>query len=261
MTITNRAAFDSLSPDLQRAALLLDQTADAYNQGREDAQRQIGAEADRVLAEHYTLAETAQEADMQAAFAQLSPDAQRLANNLIEYLDRMPDVEGTLDLILTGIAYEENRRKAAVEIDRALAERFPTEYGALSPAVRRLAVAIEQDAPPPAPHALDDDPVITVVDTGERSGVRLERYDWDDTPQTWLEFSAGRSPSGEDKPIVMVDVDLCGGRRGVGLIVDGSEVNGRGAWTLDNLRQLHAALGKLLADPRLAGAVAEQHDA
>lgn len=107
----------------------------------------------------------------------------------------------------------------------------------------------------------NDDPRVTVVDDGQRSGVRLERYDWPgDEPRAWLEFSTGHSPIKEGRPIMMMVVDICGGRRGVGLDVGGHEINSRidEIWTLDDLRRLHASLGKLLADERLIGALAEQ---
>ena len=141
-------------------------------------------------------------------------------------------------LIAAAVAYgrgdpaPDKRRQTVVETDRALAAHFRD----------------------------DDDPVCTVVDSGERSGIRLERYDWNGTPRTWLEFSAGRSPSGEDRPLVMVDVDIHGGRHGVGLLVDGQEISSYmdEHWSLADLRQLHTLLGKLIADPRLAGALAEQ---
>lgn len=116
----------------------------------------------------------------------------------------------------------------------------------------------EEAALPP----VDDEPMITLVDDGQRSGVKLERHDWPSEGRMWLEFSAGRSPTKEDEPIVSVDVNLgSNARPGIELSVDGHFLNGyvHEVWTLADLRQLHTAIGKLLADERLLGALSEQH--
>lgn len=199
-----------------------------------------------------TLTELAQNPESTALFAHLSPEAQRTASTAIAFLDTFP--EDRQDLALLGLqclAYAGTNQTPPDDIKAALLgatyERACQQRGASS-----------LDSEPPA--FVNDDPVITLVDTGERSGIRVERYDWDETPKIWLEFSAGRSPSEEGRPIVMVDVDLYGGRQGIGLTVDGREINGYidDVWTLDDLRRLHAALGLLLADERLIGALAEQ---
>lgn len=114
--------------------------------------------------------------------------------------------------------------------------------------------------PEPAKPRVNDDPLITVVDDGERSGVRLERLDWADR-RSWLDFRRGEVP-GEKYARVLVSIDIEGGRPGLALDINGNEITSgwvdRPLWTLADLRQLRDDIDLLLRDPRLAGALAEQ---
>lgn len=186
-----------------------------------DTRREIAAEADRVLAEHFTstLAETAESPECQALFDKLSPKAQRVARDLVAHLDQLPSldaVEETLDLVLGGTA-----------------------------------------APPAF---VDDDPIRTPIDDGRRSGIRLERYQWPDNHSAWLDFNVGDNIPGYTSGRVMASVDLYGGKLGIGLVIHGESINDRldDIWTLADLRRLRDDLDRLLRDARLVGALAEQ---
>jgi hypothetical protein len=103
----------------------------------------------------------------------------------------------------------------------------------------------------PAP--LDDDPVFRVIDDGQKSGIRVERADRPFGDRAWLDFTAGD---------VQISADILGGRPGVGLVIYGESLNEGidDVLTLDDVRQLHADLGRILADERLLGALAEQEE-
>lgn len=79
-----------------------------------------------------TYAEAAQNPEMQAAFAALSPEAQGITSRLVKLLDSYPPdaAERAIDYVLDSLT---------------------------------------------APPSVDDQPICTVIDDGERSGVRLER--------------------------------------------------------------------------------------
>ncbi len=96
------------------------------------------------------------------------------------------------------------------------------------------------------PEADDDEPRVTLIDDGQKSGIRVERNDWDETPPAWLEFRTGQ---------ILASVEL-GGKPGVELIIDGISV--ADAWSLAQLRQLRDDLDRLLRDERLIGALSEQ---
>lgn len=104
--------------------------------------------------------------------------------------------------------------------------------------------------------AASDDPIVTVVDDGRRSGVRLARLQWPDNHAAWLDFDVGDNTPGYTSGRVAASVNLYGCEPGIELVINGNEIVRN--WTLAQLRQLHTDLGKLLADERLIGALAEQ---
>lgn len=107
----------------------------------------------------------------------------------------------------------------------------------------------------------DDDPVCTVIDDGERSGIRLERYDQHERgeqPRAWLDFRVGSDGESER---VLVSTYLYGStQQGLQLIIDGTSINDEldEVWTLADVRRLRDDLDRLLRDQRLLGALAEQ---
>lgn len=69
----------------------------------EQTRREIAIEADRVLAEHYTLAEIAQEPDMQAKFSALSARGQRFVDMVIPLIDSLPIADARAALVALGV--------------------------------------------------------------------------------------------------------------------------------------------------------------
>jgi hypothetical protein len=197
-------------------------------------------------------------------FQALSPELQRLALAVDQHAAN----------------YELTRRQIAREADRVLATYAETAqhpecqaiFNSLSPDGQRVAGrlvemldkygadAVEQTLD----HVLNgcsDDPRVTMIDDGSRSGIRLERYDRPgDEPRSWLSFSVGQAPHKDDYPLTEVSIDICGGNAGIELLIAGHDITPRAAdyWTLHDLRQLHTAIGCLLTDDRLLGALAEQ---
>lgn len=113
----------------------------------------------------------------------------------------------------------------------------------------------EETTAPPSEAFTDDDPRVTVVDDGERSGVQLKRYDARDGSDSWLDFRIGELTEDQFNR-VLVSVDLLGGHSGMELVIDGKQI--ADYWTLADLRQLRDDLDRLLRDERLVGALAEQ---
>lgn len=186
-----------------------------------------------------TLHEAAQLPEIAERYNRLSPDAQRSASNTVAFLDTFP--ESRQDLALLGLeclAYAGSDRPLPDHIKAA-------QLGATYERARLCSL------PQSPEHFEDVDPVITLIDDGERSGIKLERYDWHERgeqPRIWLEFTIAG---------VLTSVDITGGSPGLDLIIN--DVTVADQWTLADLKRLHTALGKLLADERLIGALAEQH--
>lgn len=147
------------------------------------------------------------------------------------------------------------------EVTRVLAEREPVVEHPMILAARAYdqaptpehyaAMAREWEAAGLPMHSEHDDPIETVIST-ER-GITCTRVD-SAPDRAWLSFTIGTK--GEDGRI-LVDLDIVGGRPGCDLLIWGEQINDE-PMTLDQLRQIHADLGAMLADERLLGALAGQ---
>ncbi len=204
-----------------------------------------------------TLREIAQEPESQALFAHLRPEAQRTTSKMIAFLDTCH--EDRQDLALLGLeclAYAESDRPLPDDIKAALLgatyERACQQSGASSP---------YREPSPESPAFVDDDPALTLIDDGSRSGIRVERLDRPDGSASWLDFCVGYSPDeGTQRVLVNVPIGNTDDRMGLALIIAGVSINDSldDIWTLADLRQLRDDLDRLLHDERLIGALAEQ---
>lgn len=138
--------------------------------------------------------------------------------------------------------------------------------GALSPEAQRVvagiiayvdALPLDQQEPTLAgilaaatePPLDDDGERLVELDDGHRSGVHVCRHDDREGP-SWVNFAAGEIEISANFGITHT---IHGGPVVIYLAQD--EVDG--PWTLDNLRQLHADLGRILAHSALPDALTE----
>lgn len=129
--------------------------------------------------------------------------------------------------------------------------RMLDRVGLAAPAPARL------DQLPSAPAMFDDDEDARIVSTDTSRPIVVERVEMG-RDRAWLDFRLG---AGDDRRM-LVSTDIVGGRPGCDLVIHGSSVTSgcldEPALTLDQLRQIHADLGAMLADDRLLGILAAQ---
>ena len=141
--------------------------------------------------------------------------------------------------------------KGAGQADELLDQA--TDWLAFKGAMVGSAYTRALDAAPAIEEADDGDAHTVFTDTSRP--ITVERIE-SGRDRAWLSFSIG-----DDR--AMVDVDILGGRSGADLIIQGVQIGPDSAHepglTLDELRQIRDDLTALLADDRLLGALAEQH--